>query len=179
MQPCLYAILPVFCVKEEKAGMNISHRPVLTLSIVLAIAALFVPVVWLEVSREGYAFYGPNVPHVYIYGGSITGKDTSFWGIAFAIRFQQVFIALFILLALLSVAIKNVSLVFPLLFVQLSLLLFFPFWLAAYVNGVVCNSDGAGLTEHYDIGMLIYVILVGLNITAIVQVYRTRQFSQG
>lgn len=143
----------------------------------LAVVALFVPIVWLEVSREGYLVYGPTVPHVYIYGGAITGKDTTFEGIAFAISFQRFFILLFILLTLFSLRIKRISRVFQLLFIQLSLLLLFPVWLVAYVNGVMCNSDGAGLTEHYHIGMLIYLVLVALNITAIVQVFRIREMA--
>ncbi|MES2556915.1 MAG: hypothetical protein V4604_12235 [Bacteroidota bacterium] len=155
--------------------MNITHKHLLMLSCLLAAISLFVPIVWLEVSREGYLVYGPTVPHVYIYGGAITGKDTSFDGIAFAIQFQRIFILLFILLALLSFRIRNNSLVFKLLFVQLTLLMLFPFWLAAYVNGVMCNSDGAGLTEHYHIGMLIYLVLLVLNITAIVKVYLSRE----
>ncbi|ASS50839.1 MAG: hypothetical protein A3D31_14915 [Candidatus Fluviicola riflensis] len=155
--------------------MNITYKRVLMISCLLAAVALFVPVVWLEVSSEGYKVYGPTVPHVYIYGGAITGKDTSFDGIAFAIQFQRIFILLFILLAIISIRIKNIYAVFRLLFVQLSLLLLFPFWLAAYVSGVMCNSDGAGLTEHYHIGMLIYSVLLVLNITAIVKVYLSRE----
>ena len=154
-----------------------TYKYLLVCSIVLAVVTLFVPIVWLQVSREGYAFYGPTVPHVYIYGGAITGKDTSFEGIAFAIQFQRIFILLFILLALISFRIKRISGVFQLLFVQLSLLLLFPVWLALYVNGVICNSDGAGLTEHYHIGMLIYLVLVMLNIATIVQVYRVREIA--
>jgi hypothetical protein len=154
--------------------MNITYKHLLICSAILAVAALFVPVVWLEVSREGYQVYGPTVPHVYIYGGAITGKDTSFWGIAFALQLQRIFILLFIVLAYLSFRMNRISAVFRLLFIQLSLLMLFPFWLGAYVNGVVCNSDGAGLTEHYHIGMLIYAVLLVLNIAAIVQVYLTR-----
>lgn len=154
--------------------MNITYKHVLILSAVLAIVALFVPIVWLQVSRGGYKMYGPTVPHVYIYGGAITGKDTSFEGIAFAIQFQRIFILLFILLALISFNIKRISSIFRLLFVQLFLLLLFPVWLALYVNGVVCNSDGAGLTEHYHIGMVIYGVLVVLNVMSFVKVIRNR-----
>ncbi|MDH4471532.1 MAG: hypothetical protein QE487_02935 [Fluviicola sp.] len=157
--------------------MNITYKHVLILSASLAIVALFVPIVWLEVSRGGYKMYGPTVPHVYIYGGAITGKDTSFEGIAFAIQFQRIFILLFIMLGLISFNIKRISSIFRLLFVQLFLLLLFPVWMALYVNGVICNSDGAGLTEHYHIGMLIYLMLVILNIATIVQVYRVREIA--
>lgn len=157
--------------------MNRTYKILLTFSIALAVVALFVPIVWLQVSRGGYIMYGPTVPHVYIYGGAITGKDISFEGIAFAIQFQRIFILLFILLGLISVNIKRISSIFRLLFVQLFLLLLFPVWLSLYVNGVICNSDGAGLTEHYHIGMLIYLILVILNIATIVQVFRVREIA--
>lgn len=154
--------------------MNRSYKILLTFSIALAVIALFVPIVWLQVSRGGYIMYGPTVPHVYIYGGAITGKDTSFEGIAFAIQFQRIFVLLFILLGLISFNIKRISSIFRLLFVQLFLLLLFPVWLALYVNGVICNSDGAGLTEHYHIGMVIYGVLLALNVLSFVKVIRNR-----
>jgi hypothetical protein len=157
--------------------MNITYKHVLALLMVLAVIALFVPIVWLQVSRGGYEVYGPTVPHVYIYGGGITGKDVSGWGIGFAVNFQRFFIGVFLLLGFWGLFVSRASNTIVLLILQSLLLVLFPFWMMAYIGGVSNNSDGAGLTPHLHIGMLIYLILVILNITTMVQVFRVREIA--
>jgi hypothetical protein len=53
-----------------------TYRHILLLSAIVAFVSLFVPFVWLEIGPNGYKLYGPTVPHVYIYGGAITGFPT-------------------------------------------------------------------------------------------------------
>jgi len=154
--------------------MNINHKHTLFLSSMLTLSVLFVPIVWLQVSRGGYEVYGPTVPHVYIYGGGITGKDVSWWGIGFAVNFQRFFIGIFLLLGLWRLFVSRASNAIVLLILQALLLVLFPFWMLAYIGGVSNNSDGAGLTPHLHIGMVIYVVLFVLNVWSFVNVIRNR-----
>lgn len=154
--------------------MNITHKHTLFLSCILALLVLFVPIVWLQVSRGGYEVYGPTVPHVYIYGGGITGKDVSWWGIGFAVNCQRFFIGIFLLLGLWGLFVSRASNAIVLLILQALLLVLFPFWMLVYIGGVSNNSDGAGLTPHLHIGMLIYGVLVVLNVMSFVKVIRNR-----
>ena len=154
--------------------MNFTHKHTLFLSCILAICVLFVPIVWLQVSRGGYEVYGPTVPHVYIYGGDITGKDVSWWGIGFAVNFQRLFIGIFFLLGFWGLFVSRATNAIVLLILQALLLVLFPFWMMAYIGGVSNNSDGAGLTPHLHIGMVIYGALVVLNVWSFVKVIRNR-----
>ncbi len=139
------------------------------LSAALAFIALGTPFVWMEIGPEGYAYYGPGVPDIYILGGFILGKDISFWGISFAIVVQLVFILYFIVNCLRAAISKNNKKSFRLTLINSFLLLLFPCWLHNYVGGVVGNSDGADLTIHYHAGLFIYGLLVILNVVAIVK----------
>jgi len=149
-----------------------TYRFTALLSCLLAIALLFLPIVWLEVGPNGYKYYGPTVPHVYIYGGAITGKDLAWEPIAFAMLFQLICILIFCGLSL-SVKYMRRNPLVPIIF-QSFLLTLFPVWLEMYVSGVENNSDGADLRFHWQIGMVVYVVLVGLNVVGIVQGVRGR-----
>jgi hypothetical protein len=85
------------------------------------------------------------VPDIYIFGGYIFGKDTSFWGISFAYKIQ---LGLILLIAYNQWRYLNAKRV-KFLIINTTILLFFPIWLETYVGGVVCNSDGADLTVYW------------------------------
>lgn len=155
-----------------------SSRIILLASTFLSLTCLFMPFVWMEIGPLGFKNYGPTIPDVYIYGGTITGKDFSFWGIRFAVGFQLIFMLLFSALSLIALFVKSKAIVLALLSVQSLLLALFPLWLKAYVNGVECNSDGADLTIHYQIGMIFYGILIGLNIFGFIQTARSKKFNK-
>lgn len=141
------------------------------LTLWLSVLALFTPFIWIKIGPQGIAFYGPDVPDIYILGATILGKDRSFPGIAFAIRFQLVLGLCFILCSGLAVMwSRRRTLVRGLAHVQIALLLLFPFWLGLYVNGVIHNSDGAAadLRVYPHIGFLVYILLFALSINTFV-----------
>jgi hypothetical protein len=141
-----------------------NYRRILLLSAILSLASLLVPVVWLEIGPEGYKVYGPTIPHVFIYGGFITGKDLSFSPIAVAMTVQAAAILLFALLSVRAMRTSdNIQIAWSLL-CQSVLLVLFPFWINSYIGGVINNSDGADLSVHWHVGMLIYIVLAALNI---------------
>ena len=132
----------------------------------LAMVSLFMPFVYLEVGPKGIEYYGKDVPDIYILGGYILGKDTSFWGINFAYKFQLTFILLFV--ALIYKFQKDQKGIF--LYLSLTLLICFPFWLEIYISGVKNNSDSADLTTYPMPGLFIWAIILILNTFT---VYRT------
>ena len=121
------------------------------LSCSLALALLFLPIVWLEIGPDGYKYYGPTVPHVYIYGGAITGKDLAWTPIFISMIFQLVCILLFCVLSLLTVFVRKNPFV-PLIF-QSFLLALFPVWIELYVSHVINNSDRADLRFNWQVGI--------------------------
>ena len=126
----------------------------------------------VKIGPQGIAFYGPDVPDIHILGATILGKDRSFPGIAFAIRFQLVMGSCFILCSCLAVLwSRRGTLVRGLATVQMILLLLFPFSLGLYVNGVIHNSDGAAadLRVYPHIGWLVYILLLVLSINTFVR----------
>lgn len=136
------------------------------LTLWLAMACLVLPFIWIKIGPNGHAFYGPDVPDIYILGATILGKDRSFWGIAFAVWFQLAMGLGFIGLAY-GVNRGRYSLAW----VQLVLLLLFPVWMKLYVDGVICNSDGAAsdLQVYPHVGMAVYLVLLGLVIHTLVR----------
>ena len=58
------------------------------ISLLLTVLSIFLPFVYMDIGPMGYRYYGPNVPDIYIFGGYIFGKDTSFWGINVAYKIQ-------------------------------------------------------------------------------------------
>jgi hypothetical protein len=127
--------------------------------IILAIISLFTPFVYMEIGPKGIEYYGKDVPNIYILGGYILGKDTSFWGINFAYKFQLTFILIFT--ALIYKFQKNEKKIF--LYFSLTLLICFPFWLELYTSGVKNNSDSADLTTYPMPGLLIWAVILILN----------------
>jgi hypothetical protein len=145
------------------ATMTIERSARLTLW--LALAELVLPFIWMKIGPNGYAYYGPDVPDIYILGATIIGKDRSFDGIALAIVFQLTFGILFILCAWITDRRARKGMTADLYAaVQLILLLLFPFWLYQYVVGVIHNSDGAAsdLRVYPHIGLVVYVALIAL-----------------
>lgn len=152
--------------------MNMSLVRSTRLTLWLSVLALFTPFIWIKIGPQGIAFYGPDVPDIYILGATILGKDRSFPGIAFAIRFQLVLGLGFTLCSGLAVLwSRRRTLVRGLATVQIALLLLFPFWLGLYVNGVIHNSDGAAadLRVYPHIGFLVYILLFMLSINTFIK----------
>lgn len=138
----------------------------LTLSAILATVLLGVPFLWLKIGAAGYAFYGPDVPDVYILGAIILGKDRSFFGINVAYKFQFAVIVYFIFSNLfMTLLLKMRILLIIIHSLNISLLVLFPIWLWLYTRGVIHNSDYANLTVHVHIGSVIYLILLFLSIS--------------
>jgi len=146
----------------------------------LAIIALVTPFIWINIGPQGIAYYGPDVPDIYIFGAYITGKDWTFWGIAFAILFQLSMFIVLIVSASRSVkaAIHGRTRELRLLVaLDIVLLLLFPAWLATYVEGVINNSDGAAadLRVYPHLGSVIYLLLLLCTINSMIMAGRGSQ----
>ncbi len=140
--------------------------------ITLAIISLFTPFVYMKIGPKGIAYYGENVPDIYILGGYILGKDTSFWGINFAYKFQLFCILLFISTTYMFEKFRKTSFLISNLF----LLTCFPFWLELYCSGVKNNSDAADLAIVYPlVGIILWAVLVLLNVIVIIKHLRSKQ----
>ncbi len=162
--------------------MNMSPVRSTRLTLWLSELALFMPFMWIKIGPMGIAFYGPDVPDIYILGIMCTGKDWRFSGIPLAMAFQLVFGLCFILCSFMSYrrALQHAP-VRGLAMIQLLLLLLFPFWLGLYVNGVIHNSDGAAadLRVYPHIGLLVYILLVALTINTFRKGARGMSFPMG
>jgi len=115
----------------------------------------------MKIGPSGYAHYGPSVPDIYILGGYILGKDTSWWAIGFAYKFQLSCILLYLMLS--YSAIKRCANAKSGVFLQifkLGLILCFPPWLFFYQEHVQNNSDCADLIVYPHIGWIAYLGLV-------------------
>lgn len=137
------------------------------LTLWLAVSALVLPFVWIDIGPQGLAHYGPDVPDIYILGATILGKDRNDGGISFAMRFQLVMSLCFILCTYVAfLRSRKGSSVQSVAVVQMQLLLMFPFWLCLYVDGVINNSDGAAsdLRVYPHIGFVFYLLLWPLTI---------------
>ncbi len=143
--------------------MTIQRSTRLTLR--LAIAELVLPIIWMKIGPMGKAYYGPDVPDIYILGATILGKDLSFVPLLIAVIFQGVFGAVFIFCAFVAAKRAHRGLSMKLYaWAQLILLLLFPWWLSYYIAGVINNSDGAAhdIQIYPHVGVLVYVALVAL-----------------
>jgi len=128
----------------------------------LALTTLALPFVWLEIGPMGKEFYGPDVPDIYILGGTILGKNNSFWGINLAYKFQLFTILFFSISCLGTVCfLEKRKLALSFTFINLLLLVLFPLWLYNYVGGVLNNSDGASadIIIHLQIGLIVFLLL--------------------
>jgi hypothetical protein len=140
--------------------------------ITLAIISLFTPFVYMKIGPKGIEYYGKNVPDIYILGGYILGKDTSFWGINFAYKFQFFCILVFISTTYMFEKFRKTSFLISNLF----LLTCFPFWLEIYSSGVKNNSDAADLTIVYPIvGIILWAVLLLLNVIVFIKHLRSKQ----
>ena len=130
--------------------------------IALAIISIVTPFIYMKIGPNGIKYYGKNVPDIYIFGGYILGKDTSFWGINFAYKFQLLCIAIIIGLTYFYSINKKVNYIVA----NLVLLFCFPFWLSMYIGGVKCNSDGAAsdLTVYPMPGLILWGVIFILHI---------------
>lgn len=142
--------------------------------IALSIIAIFTPFVYMEIGPKGIEYYGKNVPDIYILGGYILGKDTSFWGINFAYKFQ-----LFAILVYIALIYKfnQRQKPIPLIFSSL-LLILFPFWLEIYVGGVKNNSDAADLTIYPMPGLIIWAVILILNLWILFKHNKSKKSTQ-
>ena len=146
----------------------------LRLSVILAIISLATPFIWIKIGPNGFAYYGADVPDIYILGATILGKNRSFWGIAFASSFQLIVILYFISSTYLTLKKPIRKRVLTFTTANLILLALFPYWLKEYVDGVVSNSDGAAsdLKIYPHIGLFVYVFLVTLSIAILIKTLR-------
>jgi hypothetical protein len=113
------------------AIMSIERSAKLTLW--LTVAELFLPFIWMKIGPNGYAYYGPNVPDIYILGATILGKDT--YPLSLAIGFQLAMSSCFIICAYWVIRKFNAgNVVLRLALIQMGLLVLFPFWLRIYVQ---------------------------------------------
>ena len=128
--------------------------------IALALISIVTPFVYMKIGPIGIKYYGKDVPDIYILGGYILGKDTSFWGINFAYKFQVFCILLVTILTYGFRKHNNVKF----LITNISLLLGFPFWLEIYTDGVICNSDTTDLTIYPMPGLILWAIILILHI---------------
>jgi hypothetical protein len=130
--------------------------------IALALISIVTPFIYMKIGPNGIKYYGKNVPDIYILGGYILGKDTSFWGINFAYKFQLLCIAIIVGLTYFYNINKKVSYIVA----NLVLLFCFPFWLSMYIGGVKCNSDGAAsdLTVYPMPGLILWGVIFILHI---------------
>ncbi len=141
--------------------MTIERSAKLTLW--LALAELALPFIWMKIGPNGYAFYGPDVPDIYILGATVLGKDL--YDLTLAIGFQLVMGLCFIICAYLVIRKLNKGReVRGIAMIPMVLLLLFPWWLRIYVQGVINNSDGAAsdLRVFPHVGLVVYAMLVWL-----------------
>jgi len=143
---------------------------------IIAFICLFLPFVYMKIGPGGYTHYGPTVPDIYIFGGYIFGKDTSWWAISFAIKFQLFFILLFLILCYWSIKKHtNSKAIVPLQILKLGLIICFPPWLFFYQEHVQNNSDGADLTVYPHIGWIAYLGLVYIHTRIYFQLRQLKQ----
>ena len=147
----------------------------------LTICCLPAPFIKMKISPQGKHDCGFDVPDVYILGMGIIGKDTSFWGIAFAVVFQLIIIVITIVLVLFFYQglnrdkIRQRNIIINIFFLCL-----FPFWMNSYVEGVVGNSDCAtvGLVITKQIGYYLYYAIFILTSTLLLQVIALKSVSK-
>ena len=136
--------------------------------IALSIIAIFTPFIYMKIGPKGIEYYGKNVPDIYIFGGYILGKDTSFWGINFAYKLQLFAILVYTALIYSFKRLQKSKI----LMISLLLLIFFPFWLVLYVQGVKNNSDTADLTIYPMPGLIIWAVILILNLWTLLKHYK-------
>ena len=142
--------------------------------IALSIIAIFTPFVFIEMGPKCIEHYGKNVPNIYILGGYILGKDTSWWGINFAFKFQL--IAILVYIALIYNFKRHQKLIT--LMISLLLLILFPIWLDIYVGGLKNNSDCSDLIVYPMPGLFIWALILALNSSTILLHFKIQRNQQ-
>lgn len=148
----------------------------LLIELLIAVLCLFLPFVYMKIGPGGFAYYGPTVPDIYILGGYILGKDTSWWAISFAYKFQLCFILLYIILT--YIAFKRTSgskQIIPLHILKTGLIICFPPWLFFYQAHVQNNSDCADLTVYPHVGWIAYLGLIYIHTRIYFQLRKIKQ----
>lgn len=151
----------------------LSLKKLFLIQSILSFSTLVLPFVFMKIGPGGYAYYGPDVPNIWIIGGFIFGKDISWWGISFAFKFQLVMILLCTGLSLWCY--KNQVRTFLVYLAQAFytfMLLLFPVWMWMYTGGVRNNSDCADLTIYPHIGWIVYLGLICLQILIFTRIIR-------
>ena len=138
---------------------ELSERPFRWL-LGLTLLTLPAPFVWLEIGPRGFEHYGPDVPDVYILGGFITGKDLGWLPILGACIAQFAgIVCSYACVFFARRASHDPHLATQFLVVNAALLMLFPLWLSAYMEGVINNSEGAFMITHPQVGLLLYVAI--------------------
>ena len=104
-------------------------------------------------------------PDVWILGGFITWKDLSFPPLGMAWIVQAAGILLFNGCVWVAMW-RRTTLALASSFLGLGCILLasFPFWMMAYVDGGMGNSDGLKFFTHFSVGWLVYGAIVWLTI---------------
>jgi hypothetical protein len=141
------------------------------ISALCGIILLFLPIVWMEIGPSGIAYYGAQVPDIYIYGAAITGKDLAFTPILILMLIQFAFIMIGIFMSIVNCfgEMHRARAVGTTWF-QSALLLIFPYWISSYVSVVICNSDGAAsdLILHYGSGVTFCFLIFSMNVLQLI-----------
>jgi hypothetical protein len=128
-------------------------------SLFLNLLCLPAPFVWMKIGPEGYKYYGPDVPDIWILGAYILGKDTRWPPIGLAWKWQLAFILITAFCTWCFLHKPNKLL----LWFNLCLLILFPLWLEIYSSGVINNSDGADLSVYPMPGLLLWAGIICLH----------------
>lgn len=146
-------------------------RYIALLNAVLGTVLLFAPITWMQIGPNGFAYYGPDVPDIRVYGAALTGKDLSFAPLMIMMLFQCFWITVGIFLsALCFVKWNKPSVVIGTSWFIVALLLLFPMWTSSYNDVIICNSDGAAsdLTVHGCWGWYVYGSIVIIQVVIVV-----------
>lgn len=157
-------------------------RYLFLLNAVMGAVLLFLPIVWMEIGPLGIAYYGPQVPDIWVYGGALTGKDLSFAPLMIMLLFQLGFIVIGIVLSLVCFfSWEKRKKVIWLGVIILFILAMFPDWIDDYVNVIIGNSDGAAkdLTVRWTYGWYLFCCIAITSSLAflltIVTIFRKRK----
>jgi hypothetical protein len=144
--------------------------------LIVAAICLFLPFVFMKIGPGGYAYYGPTVPDIYIFGGYIFGKDVSWPGINFAYKFQLSAILFYCIISIIGYKrYQKINFVVSAQLFKSFMLLLFPLWMWIYTSGVRSNSDGADLTIYPHLGWVFYFVLLYLQVRIYVNLIKSKK----
>lgn len=134
----------------------------------LNLLCLPAPFVWMKIGPEGYKYYGPDVPDIWILGAYILGKDTRWWAIGLAWKWQLAFMLITAFCSWRYLRKPNKLL----LWFNMLWLILFPLWLNIYTGGVKNNSDGADLSIYPMPGLLLWAAIIALHAAELWKLHR-------